>query len=198
MRNKLFDNVCLLIYASTVLLLLLSCAKPPNARMSRDFKERRASFSTILLEKPEVEILLGTPPKLTRQTEEEADVSRMLMALTTKELQQRNIQIVETREQAQEKQIDGRMTIRLRIFTKSGVDNTTEFASKLTIALLTAGMVTPYKDVSGSMTLTAILYDPQNNSDLWSNKITDQSFCLVGEANFNIEKRINELFKSFD
>lgn len=106
----------------------------------------------------------------------------------------------EMRAKAPDSKIDcctsnSKITSTLKIFKRPAEDNLKESLVKVSVALMTAGLVPQYKDPSGWAELSMAITEPESDEVLWSNKIFDYSHRMAGEVKFNLEELVKKLLE---
>ena len=191
-------------------ILTLACSKPSMVYNSPEFIKRRDSVKCVALLPAIVEITLGSSTeKAERQPEEEAKVASILMTQLQSALAERKLQVSlppspvvnsEPGKTSQEASTSSgencfRVSVRMRIFKRTGGSNALETTWKTLVGLGTAGMFIPTKTPSGGASLVVTFQEAGSEKVLWTNTATDISFRLAGQSNFDVEKLLSQVLQ---
>jgi hypothetical protein len=195
-NNRLFLASTLMV----LITLLWGCATPSQVFQSHNFQEKRANLSPLCLILPEVKILEGpTNNQAVRQPEDEATASKELVAIVAAEMKKRGLEVVIPEDFSDENVSCGaantKVTTTLDIFRRSSADNLTESVAKVTVGLMTGGLLIPYKNVSGWAKVLITITEQESGKTLWNRSIFDYSHRMAGKVTFNLERLVGELLE---
>jgi len=191
-------------------MLALGCSKPSLVYNSPEFITRRNSVKCVTLLPATVEIFLGASrEKAERQPEEEAKVASILIsqfqsALTERKFGTSRLQTPlvpsEPGKTPQEGLTSGGencfvVSVRMRIFKRTGASNALESTWKVLVGIGTAGMFMPTKTPSGGASLVVTFQEAGSEKILWTNTATDISFRLAGQSDFDAEKLLSQVLQ---